>query len=162
MPDSPQRPECSHPKTEKRKKIQGNGVTVGKEQCLICGTAVRHLYKKSGVNVFSLPPWDEGVVKAWQKKWDVYRDARQTEWEAGRTAEQQAWRDRYQEYLQTPQWKEKRDKVLKRDNHTCQGCLVNRAYTVHHKTYDRVGREMPFDLESICFECHRIIHSRKD
>jgi hypothetical protein len=46
------------------------------------------------------------------------------------------WRLQHAEYLQTNQWKTIRQKVLKRDNYLCQGCLEKPATEVHHKTYE--------------------------
>ena len=64
------------------------------------------------------------------------------------------WFEWYSEYLQTPKWHDKRDRVLRRDLHLCQACLKRKATVVHHKTYKHVGEEPLFDLISMCHECH--------
>lgn len=74
----------------------------------------------------------------------------------------QQWWDAYRQYLTTPAWREKRWKVMQRANYTCEGCGTERATQVHHLTYERVSREMLFDLVAICDECHDSIHERKD
>jgi len=66
----------------------------------------------------------------------------------------QAWWDRYNEYLASPAWREKRAAVLRRDKHTCQACLKVHATEVHHKTYEHVFDEPLFDLVAICKSCH--------
>lgn len=66
-----------------------------------------------------------------------------------------AW---YDEYLQTDAWREKRLQVLARARNTCEGCGLVKSTQVHHLTYERVGREMLFDLVAVCDDCHREIH----
>ena len=63
----------------------------------------------------------------------------------------------YLDYLKSPQWKEKRKKVLARDKWTCQRC-GGRGSDVHHITYERFGRERLSDLETLCRECHTTEH----
>ena len=62
--------------------------------------------------------------------------------------------DAYRDYINSPQWKAKREAVLTRDKHTCRRC-GQAATEVHHKTYDHLGQEPYCDLESLCAECHR-------
>lgn len=64
------------------------------------------------------------------------------------------WWKGHNEYLQTSQWKNIRQKVLKRDNFLCQGCLENRATEVHHLTYAHHKNELMFELISVCYDCH--------
>ena len=68
------------------------------------------------------------------------------------------WRDNYNDYMQSPEWREKRKKVLQRDQYLCQGCLRERATQVHHLTYDHLGNEPLFELTSICDSCHEQCH----
>lgn len=65
---------------------------------------------------------------------------------------------RYHRYLETPAWKAKRDRVMRRAGGTCEACGVARATEVHHLTYERVFEEPLFDLVAICGPCHRRIH----
>lgn len=67
----------------------------------------------------------------------------------------------YDSYLLTDHWKELREAVLRRDNHTC--CICGKfggRMVVHHKTYERRGRESLDDLETLCEDCHSVIHDR--
>jgi len=68
------------------------------------------------------------------------------------------WWGVYKHYLTTPEWRERRRRVMQRAGHMCEGCGIQRATQVHHLTYKRVGREMLFDLVAICDECHEAIH----
>jgi 5-methylcytosine-specific restriction endonuclease McrA len=74
------------------------------------------------------------------------------------------WFEEYNKYLQSPEWREKRDLVLKRDNYKCQCCLDALATQVHHKSYmfvDLKGGEPAFDLVAICTPCHEKIETKK-
>lgn len=65
---------------------------------------------------------------------------------------------KYVEYLKSVEWKNKREKVLVRDNNLCQECKNKSAEEVHHKTYDNLYDEPLEDLISLCRECHTEIH----
>jgi 5-methylcytosine-specific restriction endonuclease McrA len=63
----------------------------------------------------------------------------------------------YNEYLNSPEWKEKREIVFKRDNNKCQSCLNKDATQVHHKDGQFRMNEPLFTLVSVCDKCHEII-----
>jgi hypothetical protein len=68
----------------------------------------------------------------------------------------------YKEYLQTDEWKKRREKHLKVANYKCQLCNSGGNLNVHHRTYERVGREDFMDLIVLCEKCHSLFHeSRK-
>ena len=85
---------------------------------------------------------------------------RQREWNDRRREEDERWRTRYESYLQTGAWRERRKRVMERTRGLCEGCGQRRATQVHHLTYERVGAEMLFDLVAICDDCHARIHRR--
>lgn len=60
----------------------------------------------------------------------------------------------YGEYLLSKKWKKTRKKALRRAGFKCNGCGSTKHLEVHHKTYARVGREDPSDLEVLCRTCH--------
>jgi 5-methylcytosine-specific restriction endonuclease McrA len=63
----------------------------------------------------------------------------------------------YQAYLQSLHWGAIRMRVAHR--HRCDFCGdTPRSFEVHHKTYDRVGREEMDDLMLVCPQCHEEIH----
>jgi 5-methylcytosine-specific restriction endonuclease McrA len=75
-----------------------------------------------------------------------------------RESEKRDWfKNHYTPYLNSIEWKEKRNKVLIRDKYICQSCLTNRATQVHHLTYAHVFNEPLFELTSICVPCHELI-----
>jgi hypothetical protein len=63
----------------------------------------------------------------------------------------------YVKYLHGGSWGTVRNTKL-RIQPLCEGC-GKEATEVHHKTYDRLGKEFLFDLMSVCQECHSFIHS---
>lgn len=67
----------------------------------------------------------------------------------------------YREYLQTPEWQERRKAALKRAGFACQVCnRGNRVLHVHHRTYERRGVELARDLIVLCDECHALYHGK--
>jgi len=68
----------------------------------------------------------------------------------------------YQTYMSSDAWRQKRLLVLERDLHKCQarmkGCTI-KADHVHHVSYQFLGDEPLWDLQSVCVNCHRRIHN---
>lgn len=83
----------------------------------------------------------------------------------------------YADYLQSEDWKVRRDRALYLAQHRCQSptCELGhlRSWTdaelatlprnryrleVHHLTYERLGREHPDDLIVLCRACHAAQH----
>lgn len=61
----------------------------------------------------------------------------------------------YEDYLLSPQWKEKRYQVLARAGGKCERCgELSDPLEVHHKHYDTLGKENLRDLEAVCLDCH--------
>ena len=70
-------------------------------------------------------------------------------------------KERYNEYLKSPQWKAKKNLVLKRANYCCEGCGASKvSLEVHHLTYERKGMELLTDLVAFCGRCHELAHER--
>jgi 5-methylcytosine-specific restriction endonuclease McrA len=71
----------------------------------------------------------------------------------------QTFDERYRRYINSSQWKKKRQEAIARAGNQCHVCGVyGTRYTrleVHHKTYERFEHELPDDLEVVCSECHR-------
>lgn len=61
--------------------------------------------------------------------------------------------DEYLNYLESEEWKIRREEILERDNHTCVLCN-GPAEQVHHKTYAHLGNEYDEELVSVCKACH--------
>lgn len=64
----------------------------------------------------------------------------------------------YHEYLASAQWQTTRALALSRAGHRCQVCNAPTSLDVHHRTYERLGEELPSDLTVLCRHCHTIFH----
>ena len=67
----------------------------------------------------------------------------------------------HREYIKTPKWQSKREKVMQRANHHCEGCgeYLGVAGHVHHTTYNNWKDEFLFELIYLCKECHQRVHN---
>lgn len=74
----------------------------------------------------------------------------------------------YEDLLKCEEWKEKRDKILKRDRYRCRWCRSKKSLQVHHKYYSRYpnGQKVepwnyPDDaLITLCDKCHEKAHKK--
>jgi hypothetical protein len=65
----------------------------------------------------------------------------------------------YEFYLMTWWWAEVRERALTFDRSICQCChSTSSVLHVHHLTYERRGHEEPWDVVTVCPECHRLLH----
>lgn len=65
----------------------------------------------------------------------------------------------YYDYLQTPEWNERRKRSMKRAGYRCQVCnAYGVQLNVHHRTYERRGNELDRDLITLCKQCHGIFY----
>jgi len=68
-------------------------------------------------------------------------------------------RKKYSEYLNSLDWKNKRQKALDHYGNSCVLCDSN-AVDVHHRTYDRIYNEDVSDLIVLCRDCHATHHKK--
>lgn len=66
--------------------------------------------------------------------------------------------EEYAEYLRTPHWLATRKVALERAERRCQVCNGSKLLQVHHRTYERIGAELPGDLTVLCDDCHGVFH----
>lgn len=64
----------------------------------------------------------------------------------------------YQAYLQTDGWKKRRAWALQFWGNRCALCNSPDKPEVHHRTYERVGKELLSDLIVLCDKCHARHH----
>lgn len=68
----------------------------------------------------------------------------------------------YVDYLQTPEWQAKREQALRLAEHRCQICNASGSLQVHHRSYERRGREAMSDLIVLCSKCHDLFHQSSE
>lgn len=69
-------------------------------------------------------------------------------------------REKYQAYLCSREWAEKRESVRIRSNGLCERCRALPMSAVHHLTYARKYDEDLADLQAICQPCHDFTHGK--
>lgn len=71
------------------------------------------------------------------------------------------WLEIYTKHLRSPAWKRFRRLILARSNGNCEQCgLTAKPLCVHHRTYLRLGAELPEDVVALCKGCHDLAHLR--
>jgi 5-methylcytosine-specific restriction endonuclease McrA len=145
---------CDHAKTEIRGKKDSLGRPFFRKQCLRCGRPASSNLPNNKIPD-DVPLWDDTAEPAFHAEVSKKRE----EWRAQHLPV--AWRARKEwyrhDYLTSPEWRARREKVMRRANGLCEGCLERRATEVHHVTYEHVGAEMLWELRAICRECHESI-----
>jgi 5-methylcytosine-specific restriction endonuclease McrA len=69
----------------------------------------------------------------------------------------------YQEYLHTDHWGSIRRNALEAADRRCQLCnATDQILDVHHRTYERLGKEKLSDLIVLCRSCHERHHLRAE
>lgn len=64
----------------------------------------------------------------------------------------------YKQALASKHWKSLRAIALSGTGGRCEGCGTHESETsleLHHKTYERLGWELPNDVELLCPGCHK-------
>lgn len=65
----------------------------------------------------------------------------------------------YSEYLKTDHWRAVRRAAIDHYGRRCLLCgATDASVNVHHRTYDRLGRERLHDLTVLCRDCHAAHH----
>jgi 5-methylcytosine-specific restriction endonuclease McrA len=132
-----------------------------KLQCLDCGMSVGNPIKHAAISSEVLAAIGEFDYTfrdfKIQERADLQkaeREERNQQWLSGRTTRVAE----YQDYLRTPEWREKRRLVIEREDGICQGCRKAMIQEVHHSRYVTRGDELLFQLVGLCSPCHRLSH----
>lgn len=64
----------------------------------------------------------------------------------------------YESYIGSETWRRRRARWLSANGRWCRGCGRTEDIRLHHKTYDRMGRELNTDLVALCTTCHQAVH----
>jgi 5-methylcytosine-specific restriction endonuclease McrA len=156
------RTSCQHADDdyELRRHVIASGVIHYKFECQVCGRRGSAIPKNDPIRtgLTSDPPYTDPDLQAryWKEVEEANARARQER--------QEDWWEQYNQYLESPEWRSKRDLVLARDNNRCQarmdGC-TRVADHVHHLTYNHLFNEPLFELVAVCRSCHNRLHGRQ-
>lgn len=64
----------------------------------------------------------------------------------------------YLKYLESEHWAQIKLDLYAVRGFQCEVCFSTRSIQVHHKTYERIGREEPQDVILLCRPCHKKAH----
>ena len=69
----------------------------------------------------------------------------------------------YESYLKSPRWRLLREQVAFIWSNRCALCYqeFSKEYHVHHRCYDRLGKEDQTDVLPLCPECHKLFHDNR-
>lgn len=149
---------CNHVYKVVRVKSEKMADTVA----LHCTECLRNLnrFKKEMFNLNSLPQINQQEME--QKKedlYEIYSDFRKYIYSLKCSFEEtfEEMNEKRLEYYRSPEWKEKRNKIMQRDNYTCQVC-GDKATDVHHLNYNNLFDEWDIELVALCRHCHKKYH----
>ena len=124
------------------------------------------------VNMTSRSEFKRIQDTSWQQHYAKCPSCKETE-QKKREEEAQAYRDAsekrkkelhtmpYKDYLQTPEWQERRKRSMRKAGYSCQMCNAHGVrLNVHHRTYERRGYEDDGDLITLCAPCHTIFYEK--
>lgn len=72
--------------------------------------------------------------------------------------QQKTQRQLYHEYLNSEDWKERRDKFREYYGNKCIFCKSETNLNMHHLHYDNIGNETTNDVVCLCRDCHALVH----
>ncbi|MBN2243859.1 MAG: hypothetical protein JW793_14330 [Acidobacteria bacterium] len=68
----------------------------------------------------------------------------------------------YQKYLASREWALLKEQVKQRSQGRCERCLVCEYDSIHHLTYERIGKEDLRDLQAVCRRCHEFLSGKRE
>lgn len=149
--------ECPHKNYVWAERIFADGSKHHGKQCLFCGLwkSVKKEIVSRYANPNDLRAYDEDLREEYLQRCAAAR----------RTIFQEELEERrisLREYYETEHWKEYRQfrHGLNRRlfGGLCEMCRSCPAGHIHHLTYARLYRELPFDTAAVCEQCHTTEH----
>lgn len=70
----------------------------------------------------------------------------------------------YNKYIQTEEWRQRAEAAKQRVGNRCQLCNRPSPRVIleaHHRTYERLGNELPEDLTVLCRSCHELYEANR-
>lgn len=146
--------QCDCVNKQLRQRTYRGGSTHYAYQCLRCGSQVGDSVAKESLEVHQALS-DGGIPDFDETLHDQFTGKAQKAIARERERKSAEWWSAYHKYMSSPEWYEKRQKVLERDGWVCQGCGEKTATEVHHRSYAHFGDELLWELVSVCNDCHR-------
>lgn len=147
---------CTHEHREVRFRRIANGRPSYYRQCVHCGNAGQAVSARDAERKAAGTPIPDFDYELEDKR----RNAKSAEYSAAMLELRKEFDLLYEDYLRSAEWQEKRIPVMERAKGKCEVCELNEATDVHHNTYDRLGAELPEDLNAVCSFCHNVLHGR--
>jgi hypothetical protein len=157
---------CDHPHAVPHYRDTGRVRGVWR-QCLDCGEKLERLSLRDFMpyQLRQMPRFDEERDRQlWQAK-----SARRHElWEEVKEQRDARWWAFYEAYLNSPEWADKRRRVLERERTVQQrpeplrqGCWKRPGVQAHHLSYHNLGAEPLWELTLVCLVCHGHLHPHR-
>lgn len=67
----------------------------------------------------------------------------------------------YIAYLKSDHWRQIAAAAKSLAGHRCRVCNGGDRLQVHHRSYERLGNELPGDVTVLCDTCHRMYHKSR-
>ncbi len=70
----------------------------------------------------------------------------------------------YNEYIKSPEWRSRANAAKQRAGYRCRICNRHQREIplhAHHRTYERLGHELPDDITVLCEDCHHLYEQHK-
>lgn len=64
----------------------------------------------------------------------------------------------HKDYIDSPEWARKKEEYYSKHPRKCQICNTEKRIHLHHKTYERLGKEEDNDLVPLCAAHHERLH----
>lgn len=160
--------ECGHERQDLRRGTNKGGAPVVRMQCLDCGLRVGNPVKRPP-NADELPEFDDAMHDTYDAKRNAekakidqkYVEIQLRRWRAKEQGDSY-YRQAHNAYLDSPEWRDLRQRVMDRAQGLCEGCRLTPAKEVHHLSYEHWGHEFVFELVALCGDCHDRIHAKGD
>ncbi len=152
--------ECKHFRKGIRRSVVRNGAIQFRWQCLECGcfvgSAIARNKAPESCEDANMEIKESYERRRNQEREDIFQKHIKIQKDSG-----EGFKLRYHAYLKSEEWLNRRDKVLRRANHTCEGCLEASATQIHHISYEHVFDELMFELVALCDGCHAKVHTHE-
>lgn len=166
--------ECNHTSQHVTVRRYSTSNVAAVLQCKDCGLHIKSVPKREFGNLDDLPEFDafkeprlNKAVRDWYNRRALEEKKAREEFNKDlvrkiRSGEvSRVDKSKFGTYYTSEEWLRTRERILDRDDYTCQACGEG-AECVHHLTYDRLGCENNFDLISLCHQCHYEVHLYQD